>query len=413
MEAGPFEGVRVLDVGRYISAPFCAAMLADMGADVIRLEPIEGSDDRTVMPVGEACGALHLHVNHSKRSLALDLRRAEARPIFERLVGASDIVVTNMPGSALARLRLDYQTLKSINARIIHTNITAYGDVGPERDSIGFDGIGQALSGAIHLSGWPGQPTRSATSYVDYGTAMASAFATAAALYERMRTGQGQEVKTSLLRTALTIMNPILIEQALDVRTRMATGNRSPIAGPSDIFKTTDGWIIVQVIGRDMFQRWTSLIGRPELLNDPRFTDDIKRGENGEALSALMQVWCSTRSSAACLAELRAARVPSSQVLSPKDALAERQSLEGGLFAWVASEETSGKIPIVAPVLNGSPRGLPPTAARPLGADTREILVEVGYSQSEIDAFINDRIVAIATSNENLAGSKEAKRART
>jgi crotonobetainyl-CoA:carnitine CoA-transferase CaiB-like acyl-CoA transferase len=413
MEAGPFEGVRVLDVGRYISAPFCAAMLADMGADVIRLEPIEGSDDRTVMPVGEACGALHLHVNHSKRSLALDLRRAEARPIFERLVGASDIVVTNMPGSALARLRLDYQTLKSINARIIHTNITAYGDVGPERDSIGFDGIGQALSGAIHLSGWPGQPTRSATSYVDYGTAMASAFATAAALYERMRTGQGQEVKTSLLRTALTIMNPILIEQALDVRTRMATGNRSPIAGPSDIFKTTDGWIIVQVIGRDMFQRWTSLIGRPELLNDPRFTDDIRRGENGEALSALMQVWCSGRSSAACLAELRAARVPSSQVLSPKDALAERQSLEGGLFAWVASEETSGKIPVVAPVLNGSPRGLPPTAARPLGADTREILVEVGYSQSEIDAFINDRIVAIATSNENLAGSKEAKRART
>jgi crotonobetainyl-CoA:carnitine CoA-transferase CaiB-like acyl-CoA transferase len=105
--------------------------------------------------------------------------------------------------------------------------------------------------------------------------------------------------------------------------------------------------------------------------------------------------------------------VPSSQVLSPKDALAERQSLEGGLFAWVASEETSGKIPVVAPVLNGSPRGLPPTAARPLGADTREILVEVGYSQSEIDAFINDRIVAIATSNENLAGSKEAKRART
>jgi crotonobetainyl-CoA:carnitine CoA-transferase CaiB-like acyl-CoA transferase len=413
MEAGPFGGVRVLDVGRYISAPFCAAMLADMGADVIRLEPIEGGDDRTVMPVGDGCGALHLHVNHSKRSLALDLKRAEARPIFERLVGASDIVVTNMPGSALARLKLDYQTLKSINARIIHTNITAYGDVGPERDSIGFDGIGQALSGAIHLSGWPGQPTRSATSYVDYGTAMASAFATAAALYERMRTGQGQEVKTSLLRTALTIMNPILIEQALDVRTRMATGNRSPIAGPSDIFKTTDGWIIVQVIGRDMFQRWSNLIGKPELLNDPRFTDDIRRGENGEALSALMQVWCGGRSSAACLAELRAARVPSSRVLSPKDALAERQSLEGGLFAWVDSEETAGKIPVVSPVLNGSSRGLPPTAARPLGADSRAILVEVGYSQSEIDAFINGRIVAVTTSNENLAGSRETKRSRT
>jgi crotonobetainyl-CoA:carnitine CoA-transferase CaiB-like acyl-CoA transferase len=409
MGPGPFEGVRVLDVGRYISAPFCAAMLADMGADVIRLEPIEGSDDRAVMPVGDGCGALHLHVNHSKRSLALDLRRAEARPIFERLVGASDIVVTNMPGSALARLKLDYQALKSINARIIQTNITAYGDVGPERDSIGFDGIGQALSGAIYLSGWPGCPTRSATSYVDYGTAMASAFATAAALYARMRTGQGQEVKTSLLRTALTIMNPILIEQALDVRTRMATGNRSPIAGPSDIFKTTDGWIIVQVIGRDMFQRWTNLIGRPELLSDPRFTDDIRRGENGEALSALMQAWCSGRSSAECLGELRAARIPSSQVLSPKDALTGRQSLEGGLFAWVDSEEPAGKIPVVSPVVSNNPQGAAPTPARPLGADTREILGEVGYSQSEIDAFIKDRIVAVAKSNESIAGAQEGK----
>jgi crotonobetainyl-CoA:carnitine CoA-transferase CaiB-like acyl-CoA transferase len=294
METGPFSGIRVLDVGKFISAPYCAAMLADMGADVIRIEPIGGSEDRAVMPVGDGCGALHLHVNHSKRSLALDLRQAEARPIFERLVKTSDVVVTNMPSNMLLRLKLDYQTLQRINSRIIHTNITAYGDAGPERDSIGFDGIGQALSGAIHLTGWPNKPTRSATSYVDYGTAMASAFATAAALYERARTNEGQEVKTSLLGTALTIMNPILIEEALGVRTRVATGNRSPIAGPSDIFKTTDGWIIVQVIGRDMFQRWADLIGQPALSTDPRFADDIRRGENGEELSALMQTWCRT-----------------------------------------------------------------------------------------------------------------------
>ena len=149
MEAGPFGGIRVLDVGKYIAAPFCASMLADMGAEVIRVEPIGGSDDRVVMPVSETDGALHLHVNHSKRSLALDLKRPEAQAILARLIKASDVVVTNMPNAMLARLRLDYGTLKSINPTIIHTNVSAFGDTGPESESIGFDGIGQAMSGAV------------------------------------------------------------------------------------------------------------------------------------------------------------------------------------------------------------------------------------------------------------------------
>lgn len=396
MGSGPFDGIRVLDVGKYIAAPFCASMLADMGADVVRVEPIGGSDDRTVMPITEDSGALHLHVNRSKRSLAIDLKRPEARAILTRLIETSDVVVTNMPNSMLARLGLDYGALKNSNPSIIHTNVTAFGDVGPDSESIGFDGIGQAMSGAVYLSGWPGQPTRCAASYVDYATAMASAFATAAALYERARTGKGRNIQASLLRTALTITNPILIEEALGVRTRTAIGNRSPIAGPSDIFRTSDGWITVQVIGRDMFRRWTELVGRPELQNDPRFADDIKRGENGQELSTLMQAWCNGRSSADCLSTLRSARIPGCRVLAPKDALAEPQNLEGGFFDWVELGELNKKMPLVSPVKFAGAQSAPPKPAPALGADSASVMLELGYSRNEIDAFLRAGVIETA-----------------
>jgi len=392
MRSGPFNGIRVLDAGRYISAPFCAALMADLGADVIRIEPVGGADDRTVMPVSEDAGALHLHVNHSKRSLAIDLKHSDAQQIMERLVRASDVVVTNMTTGILARLRLDYETLSRINPRIVHTNITAFGDTGPESESIGFDGTGQAMSGIAYLSGWPGQPTRSAASFVDYGTAMSAAFATAAALLERARTGKGQQVKASLLGTALTMMNPILIEQALGARTRVATGNRSPIAGPSDIFKTTDGWIMVQVIGQDMFQRWALLVGQPDLPDNPLFTDDIKRGENGEALSNLMQSWCTNRSSAECLTALGAIRIPACPVLSPAAALTERQHVEGNFFDWIDDVGTGSKIPIVR--LFQRMNDHRPQPAPALGLNSREILLEIGYSQTEIAVLLQRGIVS-------------------
>ncbi len=397
MGNGPFSGIRVLDIGKYIAAPFCASMLGDMGADVIRVEPIGGSDDRTVMPVTEASGALHLHVNRSKRSIAIDLKRPEARAVLCRLIEASDVVVTNMPNGMLKRLKLDYDTINAIKPSIIHTNITAFGDVGPESEGIGFDGIGQAMSGAVYLSGFDGRPTRCAASYVDYATAMASAFATAAAIHERSRTGEGKNIQSSLLRTALTITNPILIEQALGVRTRTAIGNRSPIAGPSDIFKTNDAWITVQVIGADMFRRWAELIGRAELVDEPRFADDIKRGENGEELSKLMQSWCGGRSSEDCLSALRTARIPGCRVLAPKDVLTEPQNVEGGFFNWVDFDELNRSMPLVSPVKPFEP----PRAAPALGADTDSVLSELGYTRAEIDALRQNDIIGQAASQSN------------
>jgi len=383
MTTGPFDGIRVLDFSRYIAGPLCAAMLGDLGAEVIRIEPPDGGDDRTVMPVSPSVGALFLGANRNKRSLPIDLKRPENRSIVERLVAMSDVVVTNMPGRALARLGLDYQSLRAINPRIVHTNVTAFGDEGPERDSIGFDGTGQAMSGAAYLSGH-GEPTRSAVSYVDFGTALACAFGTVSALYQRQRTGEGQEVSGSLIRTSLMMMNPILIEQALGARTRVATGNRSPIAGPSDIFRTSDGWIMVQVIGQDMFARWVAVVGAPELLADPRFADDVKRGENGEVLSAVMRSWCEGRSSGDCLSVLRANRIPGCRVLSPAEALTEPQHTEGGMFEWVDRPTGPGVLPIVLPVHFASGDASVRSTAPEVGEGAVGILRGIGLSDAEI-----------------------------
>jgi crotonobetainyl-CoA:carnitine CoA-transferase CaiB-like acyl-CoA transferase len=192
------------------------------------------------------------------------------------------------------------------------------------------------------------------------------------------------------LRTALTITNPILIEEALGVRTRTAIGNRSPIAGPSDIFKTTDGWITVQVIGRDMFRRWSELVGKPELVDEPRFADDIKRGENGEELSALMQAWCDGRSSGECLSSLRVARIPGCRVLAPTDVLTEPQNVEGGFFNWVPFDELKRDMPLVSPVEPTEP----PRAAHALGADTDGVMRELGYLQTDIDGLRAGGVIA-------------------
>ncbi|MEP9355563.1 CoA transferase [Xanthobacter sp. KR7-65] len=384
-------GVRVLDLGRYIAAPFCAAMLADQGAEVIRIEPSAGAPDREVMPVGvPGRGALYLQMNRNKKSLSLDIDQPEGRAAFERLLASSDVVVVNLPAAALKRARLDYDSLKAIRPDIILTTISAFGAKGDSRDRIGFDGTGQALSGAMCLTGTGERPLRAAVSYVDYATGIAAAFATLAALHERLATGRGQHVEASLLGTALAMTNPMLIEEALGARSRAAMGNRSPIAGPSDLFRTRDGWVMVQVIGDGMFRRWATFVGQPDLVADPRFASDISRGENGEALSAVMAHWCASRSSAECLAALEGAKIPACKALSPAEALTAPENTQGGFFAEEAL--AGGKAPVVAHVVRTEAGQATPFRAAPeLGADTAGILASLGYGAEEIERLIGQQ----------------------
>jgi crotonobetainyl-CoA:carnitine CoA-transferase CaiB-like acyl-CoA transferase len=395
------EGVRVLDFGRYIAGPYCAALLGDMGAEVIRIERREGSEDRFVQPIvpdagaGEGAeGAMFLQMNRNKKGLTLDPMTETGRSIVRRLVATADVVVANLPPATLKAMGLDYESLTAAKPDIILTTVSAFGHGGPYSERTGFDGVAQSMVGAAYLTGHPEEPTKSYAPWVDFGTASLSAFGTLAALMERAQSGKGQVVEGSLLSTALAYFNFHLIEQQLRQTNRVAIGNRSPYAGPADIVQTKDGWILVQVIGMPLFKRWTKLIGEDHWLTDPRFKDDLARGNNGKILSERTARWAAERTSAEALAELEKARIPAGPVYSPQQALDDPHIQAMNYLKPVEFPGLPGAAPIMETPLRlsrtpGSVRERAPL----LGEHTDAILTELGYTAGEISSFRAEGVI--------------------
>jgi crotonobetainyl-CoA:carnitine CoA-transferase CaiB-like acyl-CoA transferase len=385
----PLRGIRVIDFGRYIAGPYCAALLADYGADVIRIEAPGGNDDRYTVPVAEdGSGAMFMQMNRAKRCLTLKPGSPEGREIVRRLVETADVVIANLPHDALVKLGLDYDSLSVINPRIILATASAFGSEGPLASRVGFDAVGQAMSGTVHLTGTPDQPYRAQVNYVDFGTALHCAFGVMLALREREATGKGQCVSGSLLGTALALSNALTIDHALNGIERQPIGNRSFSSAPTDLFRTRDGWIVTQIVGNAIFARWAGLVGRPELVGDPLYASDILRGDNGAELSAIMQRWCIERTSEAAIAELAAARVPAAPVLRPSEALAQPQVAAMGLVEPANYPGAHGPVPVIrAPIRLSTSDKAPPGRAPQVGEHSDAILAELGYDASAISAL--------------------------
>ena len=391
----PLAGLRVLDFGRYIAGPYCAMLLADFGAEVIRIERREGGEDRNVSPITEGGeGPMFIGFNRNKKGITLDPAHPDSREIKRRLIASADVVIANLPLDVLAKLELDYESLKAVKPDVIFGRVSTYGHEGPYTNRVGFDPVIQAMSGAMTLTGTPGVPIRSVVPFEDFGTALHTAFGVMVALFDRQKTGQGQIVDGSLLATGVMFMQSLLAERyVLDI-VRRQQGNTGYTAAPADCYKTQDGWVIVAVIGQPMFKRWARLVGRADLIEDPRCADDLARGNNAELINEAMDAWISTLTTEEAIKQLEAARVPCGKVFELGEVFDDPQVRARKLFQFLDYPGSPKPVPIAGtPVqLSETPRKIRHRAPL-LGEHTDEVLSELGFSAAEIEAFRQEGVI--------------------
>lgn len=380
------KDIRVLDFGRFIAGPYCGALLGDLGAEVIRIEKVDGSEDRFTSPIGEGLpGSGFLQLNRNKLGFTLNPRKPAGAEVLKRLVATADVVVANLPPDTLESMGMDYQSLKAIKPDIILTSSTAFGSAGPYGTRVGFDGVAQAMSGNMHLTGHADEPMKNYFPYVDFMTGTMNALATIVAIMHRNQTGEGQHVEGALLASALSVANGSLIEQHFLKKNRVGSGNRGQTTAPSDAFQTADGWVLVQIVGNPLYERWANLMGEDYWLDDPKFATDESRGENAIEISQRMQAWTRGRTNAEVVAQLEAARIPCGEVLSPQEALDNEQVaamnfLVDTPFPGIQSPAPVARMPMNFSTIDNSVRSRAPE----LGEHTDAILTELGYSDAEI-----------------------------
>lgn len=376
----PLTDLRVVDFTHFIAGPFCTMILADFGADVIKIESPDGGDGfRQYPPHRDGEGAPYLWTNRNKASVALDLKSEAGRDVALALMETADVVVENFSTGVMHRLGLDYETVKARNPRAVYCSISAYGRNGPHADRLGFDPIAQAESGFISMNGRPdGEAMRAGPSVMDMATAMLSCNAILAALHARARTGKGQLIETNLLGTAVNMLGNFHMTYLMSGVSPKRFGNWQVTAVPVGAFETRTGPIYVACANDGTFRRMmTDVLNKPEVALDPRFRDSADRRANNEALKAIVGDALAQGTREDWLTAMRKAGVPGGAVRSVGEAIDSDEVRSLGIIGE-APHEKLGTIPNVAlPVTFSETPMRKPSGAPLLGAHSKETLRRV------------------------------------
>jgi crotonobetainyl-CoA:carnitine CoA-transferase CaiB-like acyl-CoA transferase len=379
---GCLESLRVLDFSTTIAGPYCGRMLADMGADVIKIESAEGEAMRIRPPVRNGCSSLFGKFNAGKKSLVLDLKTAESRDAIHALVRAADILVENFRPGVMRRLKLDYPSLQPINPKLIYCSISGYGQTGPSAELPAYAPVIHAASGydMAHLAYQPGRnrPDYCGIYHADVLTGVYAFGAISAALYRRQITGQGQHIDVSMLESMLSL-TPNEVQGA---QFEVPPPSR-PMFGP---LETCDGYVMLAIASEKTFQGLVTACGRAEWITDPRFAKYGDRRAHWTELMEGVESWSRTISTMQCLAELSAHGVPSSAYRTVAEALRDPQIAHRGALAEV--EDGGGTFKVLnLPFRMSAAKVAAGTRAASLGEDTSSLLSESGLSSDQIAAL--------------------------
>jgi formyl-CoA transferase len=388
------EGLRVIDLTQAMAAPFCSMNLADMGADVIKVEPPTGEDMRRGSASQNGHSGTFLTINRGKRGITVDLKQPAGVEIIHRLVRTADVFVQNYRPGAAKRLGVDYETLAAINPRLIYCSISGFGSTGPYATRGGYDLIAQGMSGIISVTGdEDGPPAKAGLPVSDLSAGLFGAYGILCALEHRERTGQGQLVDTSLLEAALALTVWEATEYWVTGRAPKPLGSAHRLAAPYQALRASDGWFTVGANNDRLFDAFCRVIDRPDLAADARFRGIRDRMRHRDALIAEIERTTAKETRAHWLARLDAAGVPAGPINTYPEALADPHALARDM---VVDLDHPGAGPIKAlgvPVKLSDTPGAVDRAAPLLGQDNAAVLTELGYNEAEQHALKDQGVI--------------------
>ncbi len=396
---GPLSGMRVLELAQIMAGPTCGLLLADMGADVVKVEKLPGGDDSRSYsePRVNGVSAPFLVLNRNKRGIALNLKHPAGRDVLLRMLRDTDVLTENFRRGTLEKLGLGYDVLSAANPGLIYCAISGYGRSGPDADKGGFDLIAQGYAGLMSITGEPGgPPVKAGGSVADINAGILAALGILAAYAHKLKTGKGQFVDTSLAEAAL---QQTYWQAAIYFATGKSpgpTGSAHLLTAPYQAFATSDGWINVGGANQANWERIAEVVGHPEWRDDPRYATNSARIANRNALVAAMNEVLATRGRAEWVAAFDAAGVPVGPVNTIGEAVEHPQMMARGMIVETEHPQAGRTKSLGCPIHFSD---TPTRITRPaplLGEHTRELLREYGYADAEIDALVADGVVESA-----------------